>query len=62
MKINVPLSGLALSLQEARRRNPGAYSIIGAVSGYGEKRVKAIAHGEEPTLEEKIILEGLARG
>jgi ATP-dependent protease ClpP protease subunit len=32
-----------------------------AVSGLGEKRVKEIAYGAEPTLSEKITLESLAR-
>ena len=62
MKTKVPLSELALSLQEARRRKPDAYSIIGAVSGLGEKRVKEIAYGAEPDIYEKTTLEGLARG
>jgi hypothetical protein len=62
MKSKAPLGELALSLQEARRRNPDAYSIIGAVSGYGERRIKEIARGAEPTIQEKTILESLARG
>ena len=62
MKPKGPLSELALQLQEARRRKPDAYFIIGAVSGFGEKRVKAIARGAEPTTAEEITLKALARG
>ena len=53
-------SPLAISLQLATKRNPDAYKIIGAVSGFGEKRVKEIAEGAEPTIAEKITLETLA--
>jgi hypothetical protein len=56
------LGELALSLQEARRRNPAAYRIIRLVSGIPEKRIKKIAYGDEATEEEKATLAGLARG
>ena len=56
------LGELALSLQEARRRNPAAYRIIHLVSGIPEARVKAIAYGADPDLSEKMTLESLARG
>lgn len=63
MKQKPKLSELALSLQEARRRNPGAYGIIALVSGIPEARVKAIAYGKaDPDYSEKIILEMYARG
>lgn len=62
MKPKSKLSELALSLQEARRRNPAAYMIIGLVAGIPEKRIKAIAYGAEPEYSEKIILESLAWG
>ncbi len=63
MKQKPKLSELALQLQEARRRNPGAYGILAIVSGISEERIKAIAYGKaEPDYSEKIILEGLARG
>ena len=62
MKPKPKLGELALSLQEARRRNPAAYRIIGLVAGIPEKRVKAIAYGAEPELSEKMTLERLARG
>ena len=61
MKQKIPLTELALSLQEARRRNPAAYRIIAITAGFTEKRVKEIAYGAEPTLTEKITLESLAR-
>ena len=62
MKAKPKLSELALSLQEARRRNPGAYGILAIVSGIDEARIKAIAYGAEPDHSEKIILEMHARG
>jgi len=51
---------LSEELQKVAKRKPGAYSIIGAVSGLGEKRVREIAKGREPTFEERKILEVLA--
>lgn len=47
-------------LKEAQERKPDAFAIIGAVSGFGEKRIKEIAEGSEMTISEKIVLEGLA--
>jgi hypothetical protein len=43
-------------LQAAKKRNPGAYNIIGKVSGFGEKRISAIANGAKPTDFEAIAL------
>lgn len=62
MKPRLPLSELALQLQEARRRDPGAYVTIGAAAGIPEKRVKAIAYGTDPEPWEKSVLQRLARG
>ncbi len=62
MKPRLPLSELALMLQEARRRNPAAYTLIAALAGMSERRVKDIAYGAEPTMAEKLILEVQARG
>lgn len=62
MKPSIRLSELALQLQEARRRNPQAYLWFGIEAGIPEERVKKIAYGAEPTMREKAILEGLARG
>jgi len=53
-------SPLAVSLQLAKARNSDAYKIIGAVSGFGEKRVKEIAEGAEPTTVELYTLRALA--
>lgn len=49
-------------LRAAKRRKSDAYSIIGAVSGLGEKRVCKIAANAEPTLIEKMTLESLSEG
>ena len=62
MRPRYPLSELALQLQEARRRNPQAYTLIAALAGMTERRVKDIAYGAEPTMTEKIVLETAARG
>jgi len=47
-------------LKVAQKRKPDAFSIIGAVSGFGEKRIREIANGLEMTAVERITLEGLA--
>jgi hypothetical protein len=51
---------IAIKLQLATKRNPDAYKIIGAVSGLGEKRVREIAEGADPTFIEERTLEVLA--
>lgn len=51
---------MAQKLQEVQKRKPDAFKIIGAVSGFGEKRIKEIAGGSEMSPVEKVILEGLA--
>ncbi|MBA7702802.1 hypothetical protein ES703_111576 [subsurface metagenome] len=51
---------MAEKLKDAKKRNPDAYKIIGVVSGFGEKKIKEIAEGKEPSSTEKIILEGLS--
>lgn len=48
-------------LKAAKKRKPDAYNIIGAVSGFGEKRIKEIAEGKEASVAELIILEGLSK-
>jgi hypothetical protein len=62
MKQKPKLGELALSLQEARRRNPKAYALISLLSEIPEKRVKRIAYGAEASDAEKDILASLARG
>ena len=49
-------------LQAEKLRQPDAYSIIGAVSGFGEKRVREIAENAEPTFAEKTTLLNLSEG
>lgn len=52
---------LIASLKTAKKRNPDAWNIIGAVSGLGEKAVKDIATGKrEPTMMELSMLGTLA--
>jgi len=55
------MQSMAERLKAAKKRNPDAYKIIGVVSGYGEKRIKEIAEGEEASIPEKTILEGLSK-
>lgn len=62
MKTRKPVSELALQLQELRRRNPQAYWILSKVTAIPEARVKAIARGEEPTIQEELVLKAHARG
>ena len=51
------ISELVLSLKNAKRRNPLAYQIIGAVSGIGEKRISNIATGKvQPSTSEAMLL------
>lgn len=48
-------------LAAAKARNPDAYTIIGAVSGFGEKKVRDIANGKyEPDTCELSTLCALA--
>ena len=47
-------------LKKLKKRKPDAFSILGAVSGFGEKRIREIAEGSEMSLTEKVILEGLS--
>lgn len=54
------MKSMAEKLRDAKKRNPDAYKIIGVVSGFGEKKIKEIAEGKEPSSTEKIILEGLS--
>ena len=54
------ISPLAAALSLAKERNPSAFKIIGAVSGFGEERVKEIAEGAEPTTVELYTLRVLA--
>ena len=54
------MESMAEKLKEVRKRKPDAFSIIGAVSGLGEKRIKEIAEGKETSRTEEIILEGLS--
>ena len=54
------MESMAQKLKEVKKRKPDAFSIIGAVSGLGEKRVKEIADGSEMSVVEKMVLEGLA--
>ena len=54
------MKSMAEKLRDAKKRNPDAYKIIGVVSGYGEKRIKEIAEGEETSISEKITLETLS--
>ncbi len=54
------LSEMSEKLKSAKDRNPDAYGIIGAVSGFGEQRIKEIAEGSETSKAEEIILEGLS--
>jgi len=54
------MQSMAERLKAAKKRNPAAYKIIGVISGYGEKRIKEIAEGEEASIPEEIILEGLS--
>lgn len=56
----VRMKPMAQILKEVKKRKPDAFSIIGAVSGFGEKRIKEIAEGAEMSLTEKVILEGLS--
>jgi hypothetical protein len=49
-------------LRAAKLRKADAYSIIGAVSGLGEKRVKEIATNATPTFAEKSVLLSLSEG
>lgn len=50
------ISAVGLALREAHIRKSDAYHIIGAVSGLGEKRVREIAGGAEPTFYENSVL------
>jgi len=61
IKKEVKMQSMAERLKAAKKRNPDAYKIIGVVSGYGEKRIKEIAEGEEASIPEKTILEGLSK-
>ncbi len=51
---------IAEKLKEVKERKPDAFSIIGAVSGFGERRIKEIAEGSTPSITELVTLEGLA--
>ena len=54
------MESMSEKLKEAQKRKPDAFSIIGAVSGFGKKRIKEIAEGAEMSITEKVILEGLS--
>ncbi len=54
------MNNISEKLKSTKDRNPGAYGIIGAVSGFGEQRIKEIAEGSEVSILEKITLENLA--
>ena len=54
------MSEISEILKAAKKRKPDAYSIIGAVSGLGEKRVKEIAEGSEASVIEEKTLEMLS--
>ena len=56
------MQSMSEKLKAAKKRNPDAYKIIGVVSGYGEKRIKEIAEGEEASISEKITLGTLSEG
>lgn len=60
MKMKKELKPIAIKLLMAKQRKVDAFSIIGAVSGLGEKRVCEIAEGSEPTFMEERTLEMLA--
>lgn len=55
------MESMAQKLKEVQKRKPDAFSILGAVSGLGEKRIKEIAGGSEISAIEKVILESLAK-
>jgi hypothetical protein len=51
------MTPLMFALRVAKKRNDGAYLIIGLMSGFGEHRVEAIANGADPTyLEEHVLM------
>lgn len=54
------MESMAQKLKEVRKRKPDAFLIIGAVSGFGEKRIKEISKGSKMSVIEKTILEDLA--
>ena len=54
------MESTAQKLKEVQKRKPDAFKIIGAVSGFGEKRIKEISKGSEMSAVERVILEGLA--
>ena len=56
------MSEISKKLKAVKKRKPDAFSIIGAVSGLGEKRVREIAEGSEPSLTELKTLELLSEG
>lgn len=58
-KMGDKISAVGLALREAHIRKSDAYHIIGAVSGLGEKRVREIASGAEPTYFENSVLKVL---
>lgn len=45
------------ALRGATERNPDLPAILGAVTGFGEKRIRAITAGEHPTFVELTVLE-----
>lgn len=51
---------LVADLRRVKGRRPDAYSVIGAVSGLGERRIREIAKGASMDFYERTILEGLA--
>lgn len=51
---------MAQKLKAAQKRKPDAFSIIGAVSGFGKKRIKEIAEGSEMSITERMVLEGMS--
>jgi len=53
------MKSMAQKLKEIKKRKPDAFSIIGVVSGFSEKRIREIAKGSEMSATERIILEGL---
>lgn len=54
------MESMAQKLKEVKKKKPNAFSIIGAVSGFGEKRIKEIAEGSEMSAIERMTLEGLS--
>jgi len=54
------MKSMSEKLKDLQERKPDAFTILGAVSGFGEKRIKEIAEDSEMSIHEKIILEGLA--